>query len=118
VAAILLPRVIGDKRARELMLTGELIDAQEALRLGLVSYVVPQEQLGQKTQEVLARLRELSATVLEATRHAIDMGRGFSLDEALAKVENLYLNELMKTEDAREGVRAFMEKRKPDWRNK
>jgi cyclohexa-1,5-dienecarbonyl-CoA hydratase len=118
VAAILLPRVIGDKRARELMLTGELIDAQEALRLGLVSYVVPQEQLWQKTQEVLARLRELSATVLEATRRAIDMGRGFSLDEALAKVENLYLNELMKTEDAREGVRAFMEKRKPSWRNK
>jgi cyclohexa-1,5-dienecarbonyl-CoA hydratase len=118
VAAILLPRVIGDKRARELMLTGELIDAQEALRLGLVSYVVPQEQLGQKTQEVLARLRELSATSLEATKRAIDMGRGFSLDESLARVENLYLNELMKTDDAREGVRAFMEKRKPAWRNK
>jgi cyclohexa-1,5-dienecarbonyl-CoA hydratase len=118
VAAILLPRIIGDKRARELMLTGELIDAQEALRLGLVSYLVPQAQLGHKTQEVLARLRELSATALEATRRAIDLGRGFSLDEALAQVEDLYLNELMKTEDAREGVRAFMEKRKPAWRHK
>jgi cyclohexa-1,5-dienecarbonyl-CoA hydratase len=118
VAAILLPRIIGDKRARELMLTGELIDAHEALRLGLVSYVVPPEQLGNKTQEVLARLRELSAPALEATKRAIDMGRGFSLDQALAQVERLYLNELMKTEDAREGVRAFMEKRKPVWRNR
>jgi cyclohexa-1,5-dienecarbonyl-CoA hydratase len=118
VAAILLPRIIGDKRARELILTGELIDAQEALRLGLVSYVVPQEELRPKTQEVLARLRELSAPALEATKRAIDLGRGFSLDEALAKIENLYLNELMKTEDAPEGIRAFMEKRKPAWRNR
>jgi cyclohexa-1,5-dienecarbonyl-CoA hydratase len=118
VAAILLPRIIGDKRARELMLTGELINAQEALRLGLVSHLVPHEQLAQKTQEVLARLRELSATALEATRRAIDMGRGFSLTDTLAQVENFYLNELMKTEDAREGVRAFMEKRKPAWKNK
>lgn len=118
VAAVLLPRIIGDKRARELMLTGELIDAQEALRLGLASYVVPQEQLERKTQEVLARLREHSAPALEATRRAIDAARGLPFEDALARVENLYLNELMKTEDAREGVRAFMEKRKPAWRNR
>src|SRR5918912_2521497 len=61
VAAVLLPAVIGEKRARELILTGELIDAAEALRLGLVNYVVPQAQLEQKTQEVLNRLREQSA---------------------------------------------------------
>ncbi len=118
VAAILLPRIIGEKRARELMLTGELIDAKEALRLGLVSYVVAPEELGRKTQEVLSRLREHSAVALEAMRRAIDTGRGRSFEDALALVENLYLNELMKTEDAREGVRAFMEKRKPAWRNR
>jgi cyclohexa-1,5-dienecarbonyl-CoA hydratase len=118
VAAILLPRLIGDKRARELLLTGDLIDAQEALRLGLVNYVVPREQLTQKTQEVLMKLRELSSAALEATRRAIDAGRGFSLEEALARVEDMYLNELMKTDDAHEGIRAFMEKRKPAWRNR
>jgi cyclohexa-1,5-dienecarbonyl-CoA hydratase len=118
VAAILLPRIIGDKRARELMLTGELIDATEACRLGLVNYLVPSEQLAQKTEEILAKLRELSAPALEATRRAIDLARGFSFEEALSRVENLYLNELMKTEDAREGINAFMEKRKPDWRNR
>ena len=118
VAALLLPRIIGEKRARELVLTGDLIDAQEAARLGLVNAVVPAEQLERKTQEVLGKLRELSASALEMTRRALDMGRGLSLSETLSQVENLYLNELMKTDDAREGVRAFMEKRKPVWRNK
>jgi cyclohexa-1,5-dienecarbonyl-CoA hydratase len=118
VAAVLLPRIIGDKRARELMLTGDLIDATEAARLGLVSYLVPSQQLAQKTEEILAKLRELSAPALEATRRAIDSAHGLAFEDALSKVENLYLNELMKTEDAREGINAFMEKRKPAWRNR
>lgn len=118
VAAILLPRVIGEKRARELILTGELIDAPEALRLGLVNYVVAPAELEAKGQEILQRLRELSAPALEFTRRALDMSRGERLEETLARVENLYLNELMKTNDASEGIRAFMEKRKPVWRNR
>lgn len=118
VAAVLLPRVIGDKRAREMILTGELIDAREALRLGLVNYVVQSEGLEQKAQEVFVRLRELSAPVLEAAKRATDMAVGVPFDAALRQIENLYLNELMKTSDAREGVEAFMQKRKPIWQNK
>ncbi len=118
VAAILLPRIIGEKRARELVLTGELIDAEEAQRLGLVSYVVPGASLHTKLQEVLGKFRELSAPALEATRRALDLARGSTFEDALKNVEDLYLNELMKTEDAHEGVSAFMEKRKPAWRNK
>jgi cyclohexa-1,5-dienecarbonyl-CoA hydratase len=118
VAAVLLPRVIGERRARELLLTGELFDAREALRLGLVSHVVESDRLEAKLQEILSRLRELSAPALEMTRRALDAGRGRPFLEALARVEDLYLNELMKTEDAHEGVKAFMEKRKPDWRNR
>ncbi len=118
VAAVLLPRIIGEKRARELLLTGELMGAAEAARLGLVNYVVPAAQLEQKTEEILARLRELSAPALEATRRAMDTARGLSFEEALSRVEDLYLNDLMKTEDAEEGIAAFMEKRKPSWRNR
>jgi cyclohexa-1,5-dienecarbonyl-CoA hydratase len=118
VAAILLPRVIGEKRARELILTGELIDAPEALRLGLANCGANSSQLEQKLQETLNRLRELSAPALEATRRALDIGRGYSFAELLKRAEHLYLNDLMKTEDAQEGVRAFMEKRKPAWRNR
>ncbi|MDQ2936171.1 MAG: enoyl-CoA hydratase-related protein [Acidobacteriota bacterium] len=118
VAAVLLPQVIGDKRARELMLTGELIEAGEAARIGLINYVVPSTQLERKTTEVLIKLRELSAAALEHTKRAIDLGRGRSLDAALKEVENMYLHELMKTQDATEGINAFIEKRKPVWRNR
>jgi len=118
VAAILLPLVIGEKRARELILTGELIDANEAARLGLVNHVVPADHLEQKTAEVLSRLRELSPVALEYGRRALDLGRGRSLDAALKESENIYLHELMKTADATEGIKAFMEKRKPSWRNR
>jgi cyclohexa-1,5-dienecarbonyl-CoA hydratase len=118
VAAIILPLVIGDKRARELILTGEVIDAVEAARLGLANYVVPSSHLEQKAAEVLSRLRELSSSSLELTRRALDVGRGRTLDEALKQIEDIYLHELMKSADAREGIRAFMEKRKPVWRNR
>jgi cyclohexa-1,5-dienecarbonyl-CoA hydratase len=112
---VLLPRIIGDKRARELILTGELIDAVEAGRIGLVNHVVPSNQLEPKLLELLSKLRELSATSLELTRKAIDLGRGRSLDSELSDVENVYLHELMKTKDANEGINAFVGKRKPVW---
>ena len=118
VAAILLPLVIGDKRARELILTGEVVDAMEAGRLGLVNHVVPSNHLEPKLLEVLSKLRELSGTSLEFTRRALDLGRSRTLDIALKEVEDLYLHELMKSKDAKEGIKAFMEKRKPIWRNR
>lgn len=119
VAAILLSRIVGEKKAREMILLGEMIDANEALRLGLVNYVSPSSELEQRTTSVLARLRELSSSSVAMTREALDLGAaGGNLDSALERLENFYLNDLMKTEDAQEGVRAFMEKRKPVWRNK
>ena len=118
VAAVLLPQAIGEKRARELLLTGELVEATEALRIGLVNYVVPSDQLEQKTSEILAKLRGLSSAALEHTKKAIDAGRSRPLDSALKEVENMYLHELMKTKDAVEGINAFSEKRKPVWRNR
>jgi cyclohexa-1,5-dienecarbonyl-CoA hydratase len=118
VACVLLPGIIGEKRARELILTGDLIDPNEARKLGLVNHVVPHAELNAKTQEILSRFRELSGPALEAARRALDMARGRSFDDALKRVEDLYLNDLLKTEDAREGINAFMQKRKPVWRHK
>jgi cyclohexa-1,5-dienecarbonyl-CoA hydratase len=118
VAAVLLPLVIGDKRARELILTGELIEAAEAARLGLVNYVVPGNELDQKTSEMVAGFRNLSAATLEHTKRALDIGRGRSLDLVLKELENMYLHELMKTHDAKEGIKSFVEKRKPEWNDR
>jgi cyclohexa-1,5-dienecarbonyl-CoA hydratase len=118
VAAVLLSRIIGERKAREMVLLGEIVDAHEALRLGLVNYVVPSGELRQQTDAVLTKLRELSGASLQFTRSALDLGRTGDFESALTAVENLYLNELMKTEDAAEGVQSFMEKRKPEWRNR
>src|SRR5919106_375554 len=89
VAAVLLPLVIGEKRARELILTGEIIDAVEAGRLGLASHVVPSSQLEPKLLEVLSKLRELSGTSLQFARQALDRARGKSIEAALDEQENL-----------------------------
>ena len=118
VASVLLPLVIGEKRARELILTGEIIDAVEAGRLGLCNHVVPGAHLEPKLLEVLAKLRELSGTSLSFARQSLDLGRGRSIEDALSEQENMYLHELMKTQDANEGVKAFMEKRKANWRHR
>src|SRR4051812_16951578 len=70
VACVLLPGIIGEKRARELILTGELIDPNEARNLGLVNHVVPQAELNAKTQEILSKFRELSGPALESAKRA------------------------------------------------
>jgi cyclohexa-1,5-dienecarbonyl-CoA hydratase len=118
VAAILLGRIIGEKRARELILTGDVIDSATALQYGLINHLVPIGELDQKVEGLLTNFRGLSAAGLEMTRRALDLGYPVRFDSALTAVENLYLLELMKTEDATEGVKAFMEKRKPEWRHK
>jgi len=67
---------------------------------------------------VISKFKDLSMTALEFTRRALDLGRGRTIDKALKELENIYLHELMKSSDANEGIKAFMEKRKPVWRNR
>lgn len=118
VAAILLPRIIGEKKARELILTGDVIDASEALRYGLANHVVPSTEIASRLTDTLTKLRELSPSSLSMTRRAITIGNDIDFDKSLRAIEDLYRNQLMKTEDAYEGLRSFMEKRKAKWAGK
>jgi cyclohexa-1,5-dienecarbonyl-CoA hydratase len=118
VAAVLFPHLIGRNRALELLLTGDVIEAAEAKAIGLINKVFPAQSFREKTDEFISKLTSLSGSVLRLTKRAVDRGLVASLDEGISAVEQLYLGELMKTEDAREGLNAFLEKRKPVWKNK
>lgn len=120
IACLLLPRLLPWPKALELILTGEAISAQEAHRLGLVNRVVPTERLSAETEAFVEKLTGLSGPVLKLTKRATLCGFKERRDweEALAEIERLYLNELMKLEDAQEGLQAFLEKRRPQWRER
>jgi len=118
VATVLLPKLVGRKKAFELIFTGDIINAQEAKEIGLVNKVVPQEKLAEATDEIVRKLKEKSPIVLKLVRKAVYQGLDKEFRKALDGVEDVYLNELIKTEDAVEGLKAFLEKRKPQWKNK
>lgn len=117
-AAIMLPQLIGPKKTYELILTGQPLSAQEALELGFVNRVVPEADLAKTVNEILARIGEFSGPVLEMTKKVIGGCLGLPLGEAIKKSHDIYLNQLMALEDAQEGLRALLEKRKPSWKNK
>jgi cyclohexa-1,5-dienecarbonyl-CoA hydratase len=118
VAVVTFPRLMPHMKALELLLTGSVIDAREAERLGMVNKVVPVEGFEEEVSRFLGKLTALSAVVLRLTKRATLQGLTLGFEEALALSEELYLERLMKTEDAAEGLQAFMEKRKPVWRGK
>jgi len=118
VAVALLPKLVGRKKAFELVLTGDAITAVEAKQIGLVNRVVPQEKLEEATRELVVKLKENSPIVLKLTRMALRQSLDLDFKNGLEKVTDIYLNLLMRTEDAVEGLKAFLEKRKPQWKGK
>jgi cyclohexa-1,5-dienecarbonyl-CoA hydratase len=102
----------------ETILWGESLPAEEALRLRLVSEVVPDDRLDARVAERAARAASLSGVALRATRKAIRRGAIGPMDDALRAVEEMYLKELMRSDDAVEGLDAFLEKRPPVWRHR
>jgi cyclohexa-1,5-dienecarbonyl-CoA hydratase len=118
VAVALLPKLVGYKKAIELVLTGDAITAAEAKQIGLVNKVVPPEKLEEATEELVAKLKENSPMVVKLTRMAFRQSLDLDFKNGLEKVTGIYLNLLMRTEDSVEGLNAFLEKRKPQWKGK
>lgn len=118
VAAALLPKLIGRKQALELIFTGDTINAAEAQKIGLVNKVVPPEKLADATNELINKLKEMSPIVLQLVRRAIYQGIDSDFKKALDGITEIYLKQLIRTKDAVEGLKAFLEKRKPEWKGK
>lgn len=112
-----LPRLIGESRAMQMILTGEMIDAQEALRLGLVSEIFPAAELETRTMELAAKIADKSPIALQMAKTAVKAASRLSLREGLEMEVDLFAL-CFSSADKEEGVAAFLAKRKPEFKGK
>ena len=99
-------------------MNGETISARQAEEIGLANRVFPTEGFDDNVKTFVSKFTAQSKVVIEMTKKAVDFSLRRPVMEALADAEKLYLNEMMKTEDAHEGLKAFLDKRPPVWKNK
>jgi cyclohexa-1,5-dienecarbonyl-CoA hydratase len=118
IAALHYPTRVGLARAMRLILSGDTITAAEALHIGLIDRVVATDDLAAAIEAEVTRYRALSAAVLRLSKRAVRDAHGLPFDEALSTLEEIYHHDLMTTADAEEGLRAFLEKRKPVWKDR
>jgi cyclohexa-1,5-dienecarbonyl-CoA hydratase len=118
VAATALAALVGQKHAADLILTGRSISGAEAARIGLANCAVADADVDTAVQEAKQQLSQLSPAALAISKKANYAWDSMHFDKGLARAEKIYFDELMKTEDAHEGINAFREKRRPSWKGK
>src|SRR5580704_7120325 len=118
LAAAVLPYILGPKMAMELVLTGEAMSAERAREVGLVNFLVPEDKLVDKVNEIIGRVTAQSGPVLTMAKKAILGSLGLPLREGVRNSMKVFLNELADLEDSQEGLRALVEKRAPKWKNR
>lgn len=118
VASALLPSRIGAGLTLDLALTGRTLTCEEAERLGLVTRKVPSGTLDDAMRDFAVQIATRSAPVVRLAKQAVRAGRDLPFPEALAETERIYREELLPLEDLEEGAAAFLEKRRPGWRNR
>lgn len=118
VACTALAALVGQKRAAELILTGRTITGREGTEIGLCTRALPEAQLNSAVEEAVHQLRSLSPAALTIAKKASYAWDSMHFDKGLVRAEKIYFEDLMKTADAQEGIRAFMEKRPPKWTGK
>jgi cyclohexa-1,5-dienecarbonyl-CoA hydratase len=118
VACAALSALVGQKRAADLIFSGRTFSGEDAAAWGLANGAVSQEQMEGVLRETVDRLAKLSPAALAHAKKAFYGWDSIHLDKGLARAEKVYLEELMQTEDAREGIQAWMEKREPRWKGR
>jgi cyclohexa-1,5-dienecarbonyl-CoA hydratase len=118
VACAALAALVGQKRAAELVFTGRTFSGEEAAAWGLANEAHPEGRLQEAIQATVGHLLKLSPAALAVAKKAFYAWDSMHLDKGLMRAEKIYLDELMQTEDAKEGIAAWMEKRKPVWKGK
>jgi len=118
IAAFLLPNDAPLKFAAEILLTGDTYTATDLKAMGLVNRVFPEASFATDCEAFLEKVTSNSSVVLGLTKQAMQAGHGRPYGKAMPDIEKLYLETLMATEDANEGLTAFMEKRKPVWKDR
>lgn len=118
LGAAILPFIVGPKLALELVLTGEVINAERAQSLGLVNRVVSENKLDLTVKEMSEQVTAHSGPVLTMAKKAILGSMGLSLRDGVRQSMAVFLNELSSLEDSSEGLRAIAEKRSPKWKNR
>jgi cyclohexa-1,5-dienecarbonyl-CoA hydratase len=117
VAAFQLSHQMSPRKGLELLLTGDAVDAKTAEQFGLVNAVFAPDRFDADSGAWMERLFHQSASSLRLAKKAFRIAQNGDFEARLARIERLYLDELMKTHDANEGLAAFIEKRKPVWGN-
>lgn len=118
VACALLSTVIRQKHAAEMILTGRQVSGEEAMRIGLANEALPEDELSEIVDDTCDRMAQLSPASLPLAKKALRSWDVDEFDRTLKRAEDIYVNELMKTEDAIEGIHAFLEKRDAKWKGK
>jgi len=118
VSVVIFPYLIGRNRSIELLIQGKSVKADEADRIGLINKAVPEDQFDEYVQDFKDQILDKSPVVLGITKKIIDKALYLKVEEGLEKAKKVYLEKLMKTKDANEGLEAFLEKRKPEWSGK
>ena len=116
-AAVRLPHLVGPSKAIEICTTGKRYSAEEAQQMGMVNYVVADDQLSETTDNLVKEIQYSSPLIIRLNKRAVKKHIGMALPNAIESVSDLFLNTLMKTEDVLEGIKSFEEKRRPVWKN-
>ena len=118
VACVALAAIVGQKRAAEMILTGRSFTGRQARSLGLANEALPDELVEAAAGEAVKRAAGLSSVAIAMAKKAFYTWDALRFNEGLDRAERIYLEELMQTEDAQEGIQAWLEKRSPAWKGK